>query len=78
MALLPTSKVFDGGAMALQLGGELANLEVAYETYGTLTNDAANAVLICHGYTSNPNAGDCLSCVAICLALPTAAVGRRA
>jgi homoserine O-acetyltransferase len=58
MALLPTSKVFDGGAMALQLGGELANLEVAYETYGTLTNDAANAVLICHGYTSNPNAGD--------------------
>jgi homoserine O-acetyltransferase len=56
MALLSTSKVFDGGAMALQLGGELGNLEVAYETYGTLADDAANAVLICHGYTSNPNA----------------------
>ena len=56
MALLSTSKVFDGGAMALQLGGELRNLEVAYETYGTLAEDAANAVLICHGYTSNPNA----------------------
>ena len=56
MTLLSTSKVFDGGAMALQLGGELTNLEVAYESYGTLANDGANAILICHGYTSNPNA----------------------
>ena len=56
MTVLPTSKVFDGGAMALQLGGELTNLEVAYETYGTLADDGANALLICHGYTSNPNA----------------------
>ena len=56
MALLSTSKVFDGGALALQLGGELSHLEMAYETYGTLADDAANAVLICHGYTSNPNA----------------------
>ena len=55
MTLLSTSTVFDGGAMALQLGGELANLEVAYETCGTLAQDGANAVLICHGYTSNPN-----------------------
>ena len=56
MTLLPTSKVFDGGRMALQLGGELRNLEVAYETCGTLADDAANVVLVCHGYTSNPNA----------------------
>jgi homoserine O-acetyltransferase len=28
---------------------------MAYETWGTLAPDAGNAVLICHGYTSNPH-----------------------
>lgn len=56
MALLPTSEVFDGAALALQLGGELTHLEVAYEAWGTLSDNADNAILLCHGYTSNPNA----------------------
>lgn len=56
MALLPTSEVFDGAALALQLGGELTHLEVAYEAWGTLSSNADNAILLCHGYTSNPNA----------------------
>lgn len=56
MALLPTSEVFDGAALALQLGGELTHLEVAYEAWGTLSANADNAILLCHGYTSNPNA----------------------
>jgi homoserine O-acetyltransferase len=56
MALLPTSKVFDGAALALQLGGELTHLEVAYEAWGTLSDKADNVILLCHGYTSNPHA----------------------
>jgi homoserine O-acetyltransferase len=56
MSLLSTSTVFDGGAMALQLGGELAHLELAYETWGTLSKDNSNAILICHGYTNTPHA----------------------
>jgi len=56
MTLLATSSVFHGGALPLALGGELPGLAVAYETWGTLAPAADNAVLVCHGYTSNPHA----------------------
>ena len=56
MTLLATSTLFEDGALALELGGELPCLQVAYQTWGRLAPDAGNAVLICHGYTSNPNA----------------------
>jgi homoserine O-acetyltransferase/O-succinyltransferase len=39
------------GALALDGGGSLAPVEVAYETYGALNADASNVILICHALT---------------------------
>lgn len=39
------------GPLALDGGGSLSPVEVAYETYGALDADASNAVLICHALT---------------------------
>ncbi|WP_097063356.1 homoserine O-acetyltransferase MetX [Sphingomonas guangdongensis] len=41
------------GAFALDGGGELATIDVAYETYGTLAADRGNAVLVCHALTGD-------------------------
>lgn len=54
--LLSTSTLFDVPDFDLELGGKLAPLHLAYETYGALNADASNAILLCHGYTSNPHA----------------------
>ncbi|QNE33105.1 homoserine O-acetyltransferase [Sphingomonas sp. NBWT7] len=52
------------GPLPLDGGGQLAPVEIAYETYGTLAPDAGNAVLICHALTmdqhvagANPRTG---------------------
>ena len=39
------------GALALDGGGALSPVEIAYETHGRLDADAGNAVLICHALT---------------------------
>ena len=41
------------GPLALDGGGNLAPVEIAYETYGTLDADRSNAVLICHALTGD-------------------------
>ncbi len=43
---------FDG-PVRLELGGELASVTVCYETYGTLSPDRDNAVLICHALSGD-------------------------
>jgi len=54
--LLATSKTFTSNDFPLAGGAKLAGLTVAFETWGTLNLDGSNAVLVCHGYTSNPHA----------------------
>ena len=52
------------GPLPLDGGGSLAPVEIAYETYGDLAPDGANAVLVCHALTmdqhvagANPRTG---------------------
>lgn len=42
-----------GRPFALEGGGQLCDAEVAYETFGTLDADGANAVLVCHALTGD-------------------------
>ena len=46
-------KVTLAGPLALDGGGMLAPVEIAYETYGTLSADAGNAILVCHALTGD-------------------------
>lgn len=42
--------------LELDSGSTIGPVEVAFETYGTLDNDAANAVFICHALTGDAHA----------------------
>ena len=41
------------GPLALDGGGSLPAVEIAYETYGALNDDRSNAILICHALTGD-------------------------
>ncbi|MFW2831454.1 homoserine O-acetyltransferase MetX [Sphingomonas sp. ID0503] len=41
------------GPLALDGGGSLAPVEIAYETYGSLHADRGNAILVCHALTGD-------------------------
>lgn len=42
----------------LELGGSLENLTIAYDTYGTLSAGADNAVWVCHALTASSDVAD--------------------
>lgn len=44
------------GPFALELGGRLEEVDVAYRTWGTLDRDGANAVVCCHALTGSADA----------------------
>jgi len=46
----------DGGGLALEAGGRLASVTVAYETWGEPAPDRANAVLVLHALTADSHA----------------------
>jgi len=50
------SKLFTAREFRLENGQSLPVLELAYETYGTLSPTENNAVLVVHGYTSSHHA----------------------
>jgi len=50
------SKLFTAREFRLESGQTLPVLELAYETYGTLTPAKDNAILVVHGYTSSHHA----------------------
>lgn len=50
------SKIFSAREFRLESGQTLPILELAYETYGTLSPKKDNAILVVHGYTSSHHA----------------------
>jgi homoserine O-acetyltransferase len=50
------SRIFKMRDFRLVSGAMLPELELAYETYGTLAADGRNALLVTHGYTSSHHA----------------------
>jgi homoserine O-acetyltransferase len=55
--ILSTSTLFTHQNFDLSTGVTLPELQLAYETWGTLNEDGSNAILMCHGYTNHPHAG---------------------
>ncbi|NNE75315.1 MAG: homoserine O-acetyltransferase [Acidimicrobiales bacterium] len=54
--------VFGGDRrFALEMGGSLPVLTIAYETWGELNTDASNAVLVCHALTGDSHAAGPMS-----------------
>ncbi|QLB13327.1 homoserine O-acetyltransferase [Bisgaardia hudsonensis] len=45
--------LFNSSPLKLVLGGELENIDIAYQTYGNLNADKSNAILICHALTGD-------------------------
>lgn len=46
-------RVFSDAALRLEAGDQLGDIDVAYETWGRLAPDGANAVLVCHALTGD-------------------------
>jgi homoserine O-acetyltransferase len=44
------------GGLALELGGRLERVQIAYRTWGTLAPDGGNAVVVCHALTGSADA----------------------
>ncbi|MCC5815527.1 MAG: homoserine O-acetyltransferase, partial [Leptospira sp.] len=53
---LVETKIAKLGNLKLENGETIENLEVAYETYGTLNSDLSNAILVCHALSGDAHA----------------------
>lgn len=51
-----TQRLALGRPFALELGGELPGVEIAYRTWGTLSPAGDNAVVVCHALTGSADA----------------------
>lgn len=49
-------KLVNVGEFVCEGGGRLHNVEVAYETYGSLNKDRSNAILVCHALSGSAHA----------------------
>jgi homoserine O-acetyltransferase len=49
---------FHGEPFALEAGSKLPQLEIAFDTYGTLNEERNNVIWICHALTANSKAAD--------------------
>lgn len=57
MPVLPGAELLvDERPFELEFGGRLARLEIAYETWGALDADAANAVFLCPAFSAHSHA----------------------
>ncbi len=50
------ARVVDGRRFAMEAGWQLREMDIAYETWGTLNADASNAILVCHALTGDSHA----------------------
>ncbi len=50
------SKITLKGELNLECGKTLKHIEMVYETYGSLNDDASNGILICHALSGNHHA----------------------
>ncbi|TCK01515.1 homoserine O-acetyltransferase [Volucribacter psittacicida] len=53
MNQLKKAKVFTDHVLQLKLGGQLSQIDVAYQTYGQLSPNKDNVILICHALTGD-------------------------
>ena len=56
IGIVEPKKVILSDSLTLDCGKELKEIEMVYESYGSLNENSSNAVLICHALSGNHHA----------------------